>query len=163
LGKPEARTQGINEVPSGKADRDTGDKDISFRSVQPGTEGIDAQRCAGQVQKSKLKNMEADFNIARMKASLEMAEFARLIVKATLIELGHEKATVIQQFLFDKHGRRKIEKLKALGLIVGNKTGLSKSSSVEFDAMEVEAVLAPENRSFYVALVREQEAINSTK
>lgn len=107
--------------------------------------------------------MEADFNIARMKASLEMAEFARLIVKATLIELGHEKATVIQQFLFDKHGRRKIEKLKALGLIVGNKTGLSKSSSVEFDAMEVEAVLAPENRSFYVALVREQEAINSTK
>lgn len=101
--------------------------------------------------------MKADFNIAKMEASLELAAFAKSIVMATLIELGQQKATVPQSLLFKKHGRRKIEKLMALGLLKANKTGLSKNSSVEFDALEAEAVLAPENRSFYVAQVREQE------
>lgn len=93
----------------------------------------------------------------------EMAAFAKLVVKATLIELGQQKSTVPQNLLFKKHGRRKVEKLVALGLLRANKTGLSKNSAVEFDALEAEAVLAPENRSFYVALVREQEAINELK
>lgn len=106
--------------------------------------------------------METDFNIARMKALLEIADLVKLTVKATLIEMGQQKATVTQSFLFKKYGRRKVEKLIELGLLRPNKTGLSKNSSVEFDALEVEALMMPENRSMYIAQVREQEQLTKT-
>ncbi len=101
--------------------------------------------------------METDFNMARMKASLEIADLVKLTVKAVLIELGKEKTKLNQNQAWAKYTRVKVERWVRLGLIIPNKTGLGKNATVEYDALELEALDMSSNRRTYRALIREQE------
>lgn len=49
--------------------------------------------------------METDFNIARMKASLEIADLVRLTVKAVMIEEGREIKNLSQNKPWGKYGQ----------------------------------------------------------
>ncbi len=106
--------------------------------------------------------METDFNMARMKASLEIADLVRLTVKAVFIEQGKEKTKLNQNQAWEKYTQVEVERWVRLGLIVGNKTGLAKNSPVKYDALDLEALDMASNRRTYVAQVREQEQQTKT-
>lgn len=93
----------------------------------------------------------------------EMADVVRLTVKAIMIEEGTAKKNLSQNQAWAKYDQCKVERWVRLGLITRNKTGLGKTAKVEYDALELEALDMASNRRTYIAQVREQEAINSTK
>lgn len=93
----------------------------------------------------------------------EAADLVKLTVKAMLIEQGKAKTKLSQNEAWAKYGQSKVERWLRLGLIEKNKAGLGKNMKVEYDALDLEALNMANNRRTYVALVREQEAINEPK
>ncbi len=94
---------------------------------------------------------------------IEAVDLVRLTLKAVMIEEGREIKNLSQNQAWDKYGQCEVERWVRLGLIKKNKTGLGKTARMKYDALELEALDMASNRRTYVALVREQEAINELK